>query len=437
MFPDRPMISQLNRLQPQVAAPVVEATDDPTRVRVTVEVAATVEGGATSGVHDVHLFRDGQLVGLAPDGGGALEVTGDSAVRLVFDDVRLPLDGRDEVEFSAYAFNDDRVKSLDGRMRHPLPAGLPRRRGRAYVVSLGVNDYDHARWDLSFAVNDARALQSVLGDRLGSLGDYEEVVTVPLLSDGTSRDATSAAFEAALRLLSGSEVTAEQRALVPGAERLAEVRPEDLVLLTFSGHGHAADDGQFYFLLSDIGDNSEVNDDLLERAVSSDELTDWLRPVDAGAMAMVIDACHSASSVEGAGFKPGPMGSRGLGQLSYDKGMMILAASQADDVALELSQIAHGLLSFSLAQEGLGAGRADHEPANGRIELAEWLGYGVERVPTLFGDVRAGRIDDLAVSTRGSTAIGQRRQATVAQQPSLFNFRRRAPAVVLWQGDPP
>src|SRR3989440_4366623 len=49
----------------------------------------------------------------------------------------------------------------------------------------------------------------------------------------------------------------------------------------------------------------------------------------------VVDACHSSASVQGEGFKPGPMGSRGLGQLSYDKGMRILTSTQSDDVALE------------------------------------------------------------------------------------------------------
>jgi hypothetical protein len=42
-------------------------------------------------------------------------------------------------------------------------------------------------------------------------------------------------------------------------------------------------------------------------------------------MAIIIDACHSAASFEGEGFKPGPMGSRGLGQLAYDKRIRILA----------------------------------------------------------------------------------------------------------------
>jgi len=46
---------------------------------------------------------------------------------------------------------------------------------------------------------------------------------------------------------------------------------------------------------------------------------------------MVADACHSAA-VEG--FKSGPMGNPGLGQLSYEKGMPILLASQVENSAL-------------------------------------------------------------------------------------------------------
>jgi hypothetical protein len=53
---------------------------------------------------------------------------------------------------------------------------------------------------------------------------------------------------------------------------------------------------------------------------------------------MIIDARHSAASVEGSGFKPGPMGARGLGQLAYDKGMRILASTRADDLAWERPQ---------------------------------------------------------------------------------------------------
>ena len=53
----------------------------------------------------------------------------------------------------------------------------------------------------------------------------------------------------------------------------------------------------------------------------------------------MLDSCFSAKRVESNGFKPGPMGSRGLGQLAYDKRMRILAASQSDETAGEYASL--------------------------------------------------------------------------------------------------
>jgi uncharacterized caspase-like protein len=86
---------------------------------------------------------------------------------------------------------------------------------------------------------------------------------------------------------------------------------------------------------------------ILSKFISSEELSQWLKDVDAGELAMIIDACHSAASVP-EGFKPGPMGDRGRGQLAYDKGMRILAATQADNVALESEKLGQGLLTYAL-----------------------------------------------------------------------------------------
>ena len=83
------------------------------------------------------------------------------------------------------------------------------------------------------------------------------------------------------------------------------------------------------------------------------------------------------------------MGSRGLGQLSFDKGMRILAASQSDEFALEDQRLRHGLLTFSLINDGLEAFNADHEPKDSKVWLDEWLKYGVKRVPTLAEEVKS------------------------------------------------
>ena len=81
------------------------------------------------------------------------------------------------------------------------------------------------------------------------------------------------------------------------------------------------------------------------------------------------------------------MGSRGLGQLSYDKGMRILTASQADNVALESALIRQGLLTYALTHDGLEAAQADFKPKDQAILLAEWLQYAEQRVPTVrIGD---------------------------------------------------
>ena len=47
---------------------------------------------------------------------------------------------------------------------------------------------------------------------------------------------------------------------------------------------------------------------------------------------MIVDACHGVAAE---GFKPGPIGSRGLAPLAYGKGMHILAASKSNEEAME------------------------------------------------------------------------------------------------------
>ncbi|HEX8293600.1 MAG TPA: caspase family protein, partial [Pyrinomonadaceae bacterium] len=260
--------------------------------------------------------------------------------------------------------------------------------------------------------------------------------------------ATKGNFRAVLGLLAGLKVDEEVLKGIPNAGRLAPATPEDLVIISFSSHGYADERGRFYLFGSDTGASGELRD-ALTRAISSDELGAWLRGVDAGELVLVVDACHSAASVQGEGFKPGPMGSRGLGQLSYDKGMRILTSTQADDVALESGLIEQGLLTYALTRDGLESARADFRPRDARITVAEWLAYGVERVPALHAEVeqklallRAGgpaapvsgggggaRVVLLPEGGRG-LRVKVSGQPARTQQPALFDFARRRDALL-------
>ncbi len=455
-------LAEVKRAQPVVSIVNVEQLKErPEFARVRVEVSRPADASAP-GVYDLRLFRNGQLVAYAPQEGGALKLDAATGkATFTFEDVRLPrpragAEGEvKRVEFTAYAFNEDRVKSETARFSFEPPAPLTAAKGRAYVVSVGVNAYENEEWDLRFAANDARRLQETVAARVREGGEYEEVLSVPLISDYASEGgrkvsprvlkesaATKRNFKAVLDLLAGRKVDEEVLKGIPNASQLKRATPEDLVIISFSSHGYADERGRFFLFASDTGSSGELRD-ALTRAISSDELGAWLRDVDAGELVLVVDACHSAASVQAEGFKPGPMGSRGLGQLSYDKGMRILTSTQAGDIALESALVEQGLLTYALTHDGLEAARADFRPRDARITVAEWLAYGVERVPALHAEVEQ-RLALLKAGGQAALRFGEDGQSRVVlfegerglkvkvsgqpartQQPALFDFARR------------
>jgi hypothetical protein len=122
-------------------------------------------------------------------------------------------------------------------------------------------------------------------------------------------------------------------------------------------------------------------------SLSDQELERAFEDIDSGHMLLVIDACHSGQALEAAEKRQGPINSKGLAQLAYDKGMYILTAAQSYQAALETERLGAGLLTYALVETGLVAGGADYAPKDGTILLREWLDFAAERVPDLQLDV--------------------------------------------------
>ena len=78
--------------------------------------------------------------------------------------------------------------------------------------------------------------------------------------------------------------------------------------------------------------------------------------IDAGQLLMVLDACNCGQALEAEEKRRGPMNSKGLAQLAYEKGMYILTAAQSYQAALEAAQLGHGYLTYALVEEGLKSG---------------------------------------------------------------------------------
>ena len=98
---------------------------------------------------------------------------------------------------------------------------------------------------------------------------------------------------------------------------------------------------------------------ILSHSISDIELEEAVEGLDAGHLLMVIDACNSGQALEAEEKRRGPMNSKGLAQLAYEKGMYILTAAQSYQAALEAAQLGHGLLTYALVEEGLKTPIAD------------------------------------------------------------------------------
>lgn len=455
-FPPLKKISDLNRVQPKVEIISIKPQKGkPGYVSLSLHVEGNQKvfnrDGKTvlqkTGVYDLRVFRDQHLVGYAPQRNGEIFFKpGSKNAIITFDNIRLPRN-KDvkRVEFSAYAFNVDGVKSSTIKKEYMIPNSLPPAKGRAYIITVGVNAFSNPAWNLQFASNDAKAIGRALSKQLGKQTDeFEEIITLTLYSENRMSDGKKAIsqnlptkenIKNIFECLSGKSVPLDFLSRIPQADRIRSATPEDLIILSFSSHGYVDDRGTFYIFPYDIGksSNKEITDDLLSHTISSENLSLWLRDIDAGEMVMIVDACHSAASIETEGFKPGPMGSRGLGQLAYNKGMRILAGTKADDVALESELIRHGVLTYALIHDGLNANQADHEPKDGEIKIGEWLKYGEKRVPKLYAEIKKGSLKnfDLEDSKRGICIVlsdlGRKNRKAKwkgLQQPVLFDFKK-------------
>ncbi|MES2857579.1 MAG: caspase family protein [Pseudomonadota bacterium] len=450
-FKPLPAIASLNRVLPEVRITGVRAGRDAAEAVVAVEVREGIDcdapnGKARSGLYNPRLFRNGRLVAMSPrlvDAAGSdlpewrkrnMVPAANGVLRLEFT-VPLPTHaGEASQVFSAYAFNEDRIKGETATLAWTQPAVTPGTR-RAYVLTIGIDDYDTPRFRLKYAVADARLMASRLSDIPG-YETHQLVLVGERDANGRRTRVDRATLVRVLSLLAGTgdrdATLVALRAQGIDARMLQPATPDDAVIVSFSGHGWANPRGDFYLIPGDgrWPDGADAPD--LSTVFGTADLVAPFQAMQAADIALVIDACHSAASVADGRFKPGPMGDSGLGQLAYDKGIRILAATQADDVALEDARLGQGLLTYALAVDGLGDGEADLD-GDGSIRVDEWLAYAVRRMPSLASDARVGRITGASDGARAITFhdLPADAPARRVQQPALFDFNSQPGTLVL------
>jgi len=373
-------LPQIDRRQPDVHVALESPAggDVASRtVAVSIDVAELPADGQHqqgSGAQDVRLFRNGTLVKVWR--GDVLK--GQPRARL---QATLPIIAGSN-RITAYAFNRDNVKSADAFV---AVNGSPQlaRKGVSYVLAFGVNEYANPQFNLKYAQPDAVAFADEARTQAAKLDTFERVEVVALLD----RHATKANFLAALnRLATGADVPADA---APALARLQRAQPEDAVTIYFAGHG-TAKGARFYLVPHDLGYagsrasvGAESVDAILSHSLSDLEIEAAVEGLDSSQVLLVIDACNSGQALEAEERRRGPMNSKGLAQLAYEKGMFILTAAQSYQAALETAQLGHGYLTYALVEEGLKKGLADRRAKDGEITVREWFDYATDRVPEM------------------------------------------------------
>jgi WD40 repeat protein/uncharacterized caspase-like protein len=379
-------ILEVDRRQPAVKLALAEAQPSPggtissRNVSLKIEVAETQADPthpSGSGARDIRLFRNGSLVKAwrgdvlkGKQGKIVLETT----ISVVAGENRLV----------AYAFNRDNIKSADATLVVTGAESL-KRKGTAYIIAIGVDHYANRDYDLKYAVADAQAFAEELQRQQTKLASYANIEVIPLID----REATKANILEALKRLAGDPDVASASHVPAVLQKMRHSQPEDAVIVYFAGHG-TAQQSRFYLIPHDLGYSGSRTalteaglKTILSHSISDVDLERALEKVDAGQLLLVIDACNSGQALEAEEKRRGPMNSKGLAQLAYEKGMYILTAAQGYQAALEAAQLGHGYLTYALVEEGLKTAAADGQPKDGLVAVREWLDYATLRVPQM------------------------------------------------------
>lgn len=404
-------IARVDRRQPTLkltlaeGSPAPEGTVSTRTAKVKIEVVEAppdVNRKTGSGARDVRLFRNGALVtrwrgDVFKDQSGKIIL--EASVPIVAGENRL----------TAYAFNRDNIKSSDAALTVNGAASL-KRNGAAYIVAIGVNQYANSQYNLKYAVADAQDFANELKAQQAKLNQYQPVEIISL-NDGAATKANM---------------------LKSITDLVRKVQPEDAVIIYFAGHG-TAQGNRFYLIPHDlgyVGSRTRLNttglQTILTHSISDEELEQAVAGIDADQLLLVIDACNSGQALEAEEKRRGPMNSKGLAQLAYEKGMYIMTAAQSYQAALEAAKLGHGYLTYALVEEGLKTKVSDRAPRDGQVLVREWLDFATTRVPVMqlekFGEQKKeGRELQQVIKFAESDTGAQRN----VQRPRVF-YRREA-----------
>lgn len=254
--------------------------------------------------------------------------------------------------FTAVAANKDRVESDPVSVDIFSESGV--RHSNCHILAVGINEYRNQKLNLNYAKPDAVSFTEVMKNFAGPL--FREVFVHTLYDTDATRE----------KILSKMD------------ELSNEVRPEDVFVLYYAGHGSMVDN-KFYFIPTE---NSRLYDaaGLKKEAIEALVLQEKLKNVKALKQLIIMDACQSGGSVELLAVR-GANEEKAIAQLSRSTGIHVLASAGSEQFAAEFSELGHGLFTYVLIRAL--NGEADGAPRDGKVTIYELKSFIDDQVPEM------------------------------------------------------
>jgi len=272
------------------------------------------------------------------------------------------------------ASNKDDYLTSRGKKIYYIPEGEKKDYEPAlYAVVSGASNYQGETLDLRYAAKDARDFAGVL-EMVGDAYFSEDKVNITLLATDNENFKQWPTKENLQKAFSDISNTA---------------RPNDVLVVYLSGHGtnYGGTEGDFYYLTSDAS-SGELKDPVVRKnvAISSAELTEYIKSVPALKQVMIIDACHSGQLAEDLMTARATRSSseiRALERMKDRTGTYVLAGSAADAVSYEASTYGQGLLTYSLLFGMKGAALRE----NKFVDVMQLFQFAADEVPKMAENI--------------------------------------------------
>ena len=287
-------------------------------------------------------------------------------------------------------------------------------RPRRWAILIGVNKYEDEQGigSLKYCAADMKLLAEVLTGPNGGFGRKNVLLMTADADNPLHRPTYS------------NMVT-----MIP--RWLADVGPNDDVVVAFAGHG-ITEDGECYLL-----PNTAKRGALRLTSVSVPQVREWLEGCRAKRKVLILDACHS-----GAGRAVNEMADEWKRELESGHGFLRLASCDTKQKSNEDPSLGHGVFTYYLAKAL--QGEADFD-GDGRVGVGEayrfvsrevrgWAReHGLKQDPLMSGRIVGGQLTVCYAPTRRKRTAPQ---PTAEQTAALHLTIEPGDTEVFIDGDP-